>query len=181
MRNRFLIIAALLLGLASLNPVAAQNGRTSKSAKSAKPATRQTPPARQAAPAAASDSGPVTFFTTYQYTAYTIFDKSNGEEPIQAEGVSGTLTLRPDGSFAKRMQLSSPQGPMNFNQDGTFTISGDNISFSYTDSKGQARTDTGTFRLNSKPQRLVITLEGYPAGNRGVYTLLAQDAGIQVR
>ncbi|WP_400191474.1 hypothetical protein [Hymenobacter sp. B81] len=122
---------------------------------------------------AAQQAPAASFFTTYTYTSYAIFDQGSGQEPLYASGVGGTLTLRPDGSYAKRLQLTNGGGPVSFAQDGRFSFRGDQISFSYTDGKGQPRTDQGTFRLDPKKGLLVLTIQGFPAGNKGVYTLTA--------
>ncbi|QIX60398.1 hypothetical protein HER32_04025 [Hymenobacter sp. BT18] len=119
----------------------------------------------QQAPAAAKAS----FFTTYEYLTYAIKDLSNGSEPMLARGVGGTLTLRPDGVYQKRLTLAANGTQMRFDQDGRFAFAGDRITFTYTDSKGQPRTDQGTFVLRNG--LLILTVQGYPAGNRGIYTL----------
>ena len=48
---------------------------------------------------------PPAFYTTYTYTAYTVVDLTTGEPPTQVAGVGGTLTLRADGTYAKRLSL----------------------------------------------------------------------------
>ncbi|UOQ70085.1 copper resistance protein NlpE [Hymenobacter cellulosilyticus] len=113
------------------------------------------------------------FFTSYTYLSYSIVDTETSAKPMEAKGVGGTLTLHPDGTYQKRLQLSGNGGVMNFSQDGRFTFSGDQITFSYTDSKGQARVDQGAFRYQPKARTLTLTLIGYPAGNKGIYTLRA--------
>jgi hypothetical protein len=114
------------------------------------------------------------FFSTYTYLSYTIQDKATSAEPMAARGVGGTLTLRPDGTFQKRLTLAGNGGTMSFDQDGRFTFAGDQIKFTYTDKKGQSRTDQGTFRLKPAARLLTLTLIGYPAGNKGIYTLRVQ-------
>jgi hypothetical protein len=109
------------------------------------------------------------FFTTYTYLSYSILDKGTSPEPMAAEGVGGTLTLRPDGTYQKRLTLSANGRVMPFDQDGRFTFSGDQITFSYTDRKGQPRTDQGRFLLRNG--LLTLTILGYPTGNKSVYTL----------
>jgi hypothetical protein len=133
-----------------------------------------------AAPAAAQQTlkskAPVlsaSFFTSYTYLSYAILDKATSAKPIAASGVGGTLTLHPDGTYQKRLQLIGNGGVMNFSQDGHFTFSGDQITFRYTDSKGQARADQGLFRYQPKARTLTLTLIGYPTGNQGIYTLRA--------
>ena len=132
------------------------------------------------APAAAqktrSKAAPVlaaSFFRSYTYLSYAIVDRETSAKPMAARGVGGTLTLHPDGTYQKRLQLSGNGGVMNFSQDGRFTFSGDQITFSYTDGKGQARTDQGKFLFQPKARTLTLTLTGYPAGNQGIYTLRA--------
>ncbi|TGD82498.1 hypothetical protein [Hymenobacter wooponensis] len=112
------------------------------------------------------------FFTTYSYLSYSILDKGTSPEPMAAQGVGGTLTLRPNGTYQKRLTLSANGGVMNFDQDGRFTFTGDRISFSYTDKKGQPRTDQGRFQLRNG--LLTLTIDGYPAGNKSIYTLRQQ-------
>lgn len=109
------------------------------------------------------------FYTTYDYLTYAIKDLSNGSEPMLAKGVGGTLTLRPDGTYQKRLTLAANGTQMRFDQDGRFVFAADRITFTYTDSKGQPRTDQGTFVLRNG--LLTLTLQGYPAGNQGIYTL----------
>ena len=112
------------------------------------------------------------FFTTYSYLTYDIVDKASGPTPIAANGVGGTLTLNPNGTYQKHLQLASAGTTMSFDQTGRFTFSGDQISFSYTDKKGQPRTDQGSFRLRNN--LLTLTVQGFPAGNYSTYTLRAQ-------
>ncbi|MCB2378984.1 copper resistance protein NlpE [Hymenobacter sp. BT635] len=133
-----------------------------------------------AAPAAAQKPKPkaapvltASFFRSYTYLSYAIVDRETSAKPMAAQGVGGTLTLHPDGTYQKRLQLSGNGGVINFSQDGRFTFSGDQITFSYTDGKGQARTDQGTFLFQPKARTLTLTLIGYPAGNKGIYTLRA--------
>ncbi|UYZ64692.1 hypothetical protein [Hymenobacter weizhouensis] len=113
------------------------------------------------------------FFTTYTYLTYTILDKGTSPEPMAASGVGGTLTLRPNGTYQKRLVLAGNGGSIRFDQDGRYTFAGNRISFSYTTKQGQARTDQGTFRLRNG--LLTLTLEGYPAGNQSTYTLKANE------
>jgi hypothetical protein len=115
---------------------------------------------------------PPSFFTTYTYLTYTILDKSSGPTPIAARGVGGTLTLNPDGTYQKHLQLTNAGSTMSFDQTGRFTFSGDQISFSYTDKKGEPRTDQGSFRMRNN--LLTLTIQGFPAGNFSTYTLRAQ-------
>jgi hypothetical protein len=116
------------------------------------------------------------FFTTYNYTAYTVYDATTDEPPTEVSGVGGTLTLRPTGAYEKRFSILMPGGPKYFRQDGTFTITGDSIRFAFTDLKG-ADVQRGTFRYNPATQRLTLTILGYPVGNKGVYELVA--AGVR--
>ncbi|MBG8555970.1 hypothetical protein [Hymenobacter guriensis] len=109
------------------------------------------------------------FYTTYEYLTYAILDQSAGPEPVAAQGVGGTLTLRPDGTYQKRLTLAANGTTLHFDQDGRFAFTADHITFTYTDSKGQPRTDEGTFMLRSG--LLTLTMQGYPAGNQGIYTL----------
>ena len=112
------------------------------------------------------------FFSTYTYLTYSILDKATSPAPIAAKGVGGTLTLRPDGTFQKALTLAGNGGTMRFDQSGRFAFTADRITFSYTDKKGQPRTDEGTFRLAKG--LLTLTMQGYPAGNQSIYTLRAE-------
>jgi hypothetical protein len=112
------------------------------------------------------------FFSTYAYLTYTILDKGTSATPMEAQGVGGTLTLRPDGTYQKALTIAGNGGTMRFDQTGRFRFTADRIAFAYTDKKGQPRTDEGTFRLTNGI--LTLTILGYPAGNQSVYTLRAQ-------
>ncbi|WP_139255034.1 hypothetical protein [Hymenobacter psychrophilus] len=115
---------------------------------------------------------PTSFFGTYAYLAYSILDQGTSPEPLPAQGVGGTLLLRPDGTYQKRLTLTANGGPMRFDQDGRFTFTPGRISFTYPDKSGRPRTDEGTFQLSKG--RLTITLAGFPAGNQSTYTLRHQ-------
>ena len=112
------------------------------------------------------------FYATYGYTAYTVYDASSTEPPTTVRGVGGTLTLRPNGTYEKRLSIVNAGGPHYFRQDGTFILRGDSIRFAFTDLKG-ADVQRGTFRFEPARRRLTLTLLGYPAGNKGVYELVA--------
>jgi hypothetical protein len=116
---------------------------------------------------------PAAFYTTYTYTAYTVYDLTTGEPPTQVSGVGGTLALRADGTYAKRLSLLlGDSGPRFFSQQGRFTTKGDSIVFRFTDLKG-SDVQRGTYRYDAKTRRLSITILGYPTGNKGVYELVA--------
>jgi hypothetical protein len=121
--------------------------------------------------AARAQTAPPSFFTTYAYTAYTVYDTTNPDEPTQVSGVGGTLALRSDGSYEKHMSIVAPSGPYYFNQKGTFVLTGDSIRFAFTDLKGHDE-QRGTFQFDPTTQRLTITILGYPAGNKGIYELM---------
>ena len=131
-------------------------------------------PARAQAPAQAAPASPPTFYTTYRYTAYTVYDTTSLDPPTQVRGVGGTLTLRPAGTYEKRLTIPGNNGPMLFLQDGTFILAGDSIRFAFRDQKG-ADVQRGTFRFDPANRHLTITILGYPAGNRGVYELMAAE------
>ncbi|MBF9222423.1 hypothetical protein [Hymenobacter ruricola] len=121
----------------------------------------------------AQTSAPLpSFYNTYTYTAYTVYDTTSAEPPTRVSGVGGTLTLRADGRYEKRLSIVAAGSPHYFNQTGTYALAGDSIRFAFTDLKG-ADVQRGTFRFDPATQRLRITIEGYPAGNRGVYDLVA--------
>ena len=126
-------------------------------------AQRATPPAPKLKPS---------FYTTYTYLTYSISDKGSGPAPISARGVGGTLTFRPDGTYEKHLQLANGGTTMSFDQTGRFIFTGDQITLSYADKKGEPRTDQGSFRLRSNVLTLII--QGFPAGNYSTYTLRAQ-------
>jgi len=114
---------------------------------------------------------PVAFYTTYSYTAYTVYDHTTGEPPTAVQGVGGTLALRADGTYDKRLSLLvGSSGPRYFTQRGRFTTKGDSIYFKFTDLKGPD-VQRGTFRYEPSTRRLTISIAGYPVGNKGVYEL----------
>jgi hypothetical protein len=115
-----------------------------------------------------------TLFNTYSYTGYTVYDSSSSEPPTEVRGVGGSLTLRPGGSYEKRLSIVVPSGPVYFNQDGRFTTAGDSIRFAFTDKKG-SDVQRGTYRFDPATRHLTITILGYPAGNKGVYELVAAE------
>ena len=126
--------------------------------------------------AAHAQSAPAlpSFFATYRYTAYTVYDTTSLDPPTRVSGVGGTLTLRPAGTYEKRLIIPGNNGPMLFQQDGTFTLAGDSIRFAFHDQKG-ADVQRGTFRFAPATRQLTITILGYPTGNRGVYELVAAE------
>ena len=126
-------------------------------------------------PAAHAQTAPLpSFYATYRYTAYTVFDNNSTDPATVVRGVGGTLTLRPAGTYEKRLLITAPQGPLTFRQDGTYFIVGDSIRFAFTDQKG-ADVQRGTFRLDPATQHLTLTILGYPTGNKGVYELVAVE------
>ena len=118
---------------------------------------------------------PPSFYTTYSYTAYTVFDTTSPDPPTAVRGVGGSLLLRPDGTYEKHLSIVAPSGPYYFNQAGTFTLTGDSIRFAFTDLKG-ADVQRGTFRFDPTSRHLTLTILGYPTGNKGVYELVAAEA-----
>ncbi|AMR29200.1 hypothetical protein A0257_20275 [Hymenobacter psoromatis] len=123
--------------------------------------------------AAPAPTPPAAFYTTYSYTGYTVVDRTTGEPPTKVPGVGGTLALRADGTYDKRLSLlMGNTGPRLFSQHGRFTTKGDSIVFRFADLKG-ADVQRGTYRYVAKTRRLTITLDGYPTGNKGVYELVA--------
>lgn len=114
------------------------------------------------------------FYATYHYTAYTVYDTTSNDPPTAVNGVGGSLTLHPDGRYEKRMSIVLPNGPHYFNQTGRFVLTGDSIRFAFTDLKGPD-VQRGTFRFNPADRKLTLTILGYPAGNRGVYELVAAE------
>lgn len=114
-------------------------------------------------------------FATYRYTAYTVYDSSSIDPPTAVSGVGGTLTLRPDSTYEKRLSIKGPNGTMYFKQDGRFSLRGDSIRFAFTDQKGPD-VQRGTYRYKPGTRQLTITIFGYPAGNKGVYELVKSTA-----
>ncbi len=123
--------------------------------------------------AATAPTPPAAFYTTYSYTGYTVVDRTTGEPPTQVPGVGGTLALHADGTYDKRLSLLlGDSGPRFFTQHGKFTTVGDSIIFRFTDLKG-SDVQRGTFRYAPTTRQLIITIDGYPPGNKGVYELVA--------
>ncbi len=114
------------------------------------------------------------FYTTYSYTGYTVYDTTSPDAPTQVRGVGGSLTLRPAGTYEKRLSIVGPQGPMYFKQNGAFIITGDSIRFAFTDLKGPD-VQRGTFQFDPATRHLTLTILGYPVGNKGVYDLVAAE------
>ena len=133
-------------------------------------------PAAAQMPASVAAQAPVRLIGTYRYTGYTVFDAESPNEPTAVQGVGGTLLLRPNGTYAKRLTITLGTRTVPFNQDGTYRLAGDSIRFAFRDPKG-ADVQRGTARLDSTGRRLTLTILGYPAGNKGVYELEAAPAG----
>ena len=114
------------------------------------------------------------FYNTYHYTAYTVYDNTSTAPPTAVRGVGGSLILRADGTYEKRLSIVAPSGPHYFNQTGRFVLAGDSIRFAFTDLKG-SDVQRGTFRFNPASKHLTLTIIGYPAGNKGVYELDAAE------
>ena len=116
---------------------------------------------------------PPAFYTTYTYTAYTVHDLTTDEPSTQVQGVGGTLALRADGTYDKRLSiLLGDSGPRYFTQHGRFTTKGDSIFFDFTDLKGHD-VQRGTFRYAPKTRQLTLTIAGYPTCTKGVYEQVA--------
>lgn len=116
------------------------------------------------------------FYTTYTYVAYTVYDHTTDDPPTQVRGVGGTLALRANGTYDKRLTiLVGSSGPRYFTQHGRFSTKGDSIYFKFSDLKGPD-VQRGTFRYVPQTRRLTITIAGYPPGNQGVYELVAAPA-----
>ncbi|WP_158010818.1 hypothetical protein [Hymenobacter lapidarius] len=128
-------------------------------------------------PAAAQGLPPAllpSFYATYQYTGYVVYEDSSAAPPTAVRGVGGTLTLRPDGTYEKHLSIVAPSGPHYFNQTGRFALAGDSIRFAFTDLKG-SDVQRGTFRFDPATKRLTVSIIGYPSGNKGVYELVAAE------
>jgi len=119
---------------------------------------------------------PVAFYTTYSYVGYTVYDFTEGQPPTAVPGVGGTLTLRADGRYDKRLSLLlGDSGPRYFSQQGRFSTQGDSIFFRFSDQHGPD-VQRGTYHYDAKTRRLSISLAGYPRGNHGDYELQALPA-----
>lgn len=114
-------------------------------------------------------------YATYRYMAYTVYDHTTGDPPTHVAGVGGTLTLFPTGAYDKRLRITGPSGPRDFEQHGQCTLRGDSICFAFTDAKG-FDVQRGTYRYDAHTRRLTFAIAGYPAGNQGVYELVAEAA-----
>lgn len=121
---------------------------------------------------------PAGFYAAYRYVAYTVYDHAAGDPPTRVGGVGGTLTLFPTGAYDKRLRIAGPNGPVEFPQHGQCAVSGDSIRFAFTDAKG-FDVQRGTYRYDARTRRLTIAIAGYPAGNQGVYELVAQSPPAQ--
>ena len=126
-------------------------------------------------PATAQAPPPLLLIGSYRYLGYTVFDAESPNQPTAVRGVGGTLLLRPDGTYAKRLTLALGTRTVPFSQDGTYALTGDSIRFAFRDQKG-ADVQRGTARLDSTGRHLTLTILGYPAGNQGVYELDAVPA-----
>ncbi|MBD2767698.1 hypothetical protein IC235_07310 [Hymenobacter sp. BT664] len=126
-------------------------------------------------PGRAQTSPPPPLYATYQYQAYTVYENASTTPPTKVPGVGGTLVLRPDSTYEKRLRIATPSGPYYFNQTGRFFLAGDSIRFVFTDAKG-TDVQRGTFNFNPAKKQLTISINGYPAGNKGVYELIAAGA-----
>ena len=115
---------------------------------------------------------PPGFYTTYRYTAYTVYDHTTGDPPTRVAGIGGTLTLFPTGAYNKRLRITGPNGPLDFVQHGRCTVSGDSIRFAFADAKGYD-VQRGTFRYDARTRHLIVAIAGYPPGSQGVYELSA--------
>lgn len=164
MKTRFFVLLAAATGTFSLHACVTASAPTSAQTRPAAVATK---------PEYFEADQLKAFYNTYRYTAYTVYDLTADEPPTQVQGVGGTLTFRPDGSYEKRLTITRESNIMSFSQDGKFIIKGDSIRFAFTDKKG-ADVQNGTFRFDPQRQALTITISGYPAGNKGVYELTTQ-------
>lgn len=116
---------------------------------------------------------PAAFYTTYTYVAYTVYDHTTDDPPTQVRGVGGTLALRADGTYDKRLTIvMGSSGPRYFTQHGRFSTRGDSIFFKFSDLKGPD-VQRGTFRYVPSSNQLIISIAGYPPGNHGDYELVA--------
>ena len=131
------------------------------------PLLAQTAWCQQAAPLPA-------FFSTYHYTAYTVYDTTSPDAPTTVTGVGGALTLRSNGTYEKHLSIVRNGTPYYFNQTGRFTLAGDSIQFAFTDLKG-ADVQRGTFQFDPATRHLTLIILGYPTGNKGVYELVAAE------
>lgn len=168
-----LLLTALLLGLSL---AAAPRARAQTQPQSPPPAGPSAAPALPAPTTALADSS--LRCATYSYLSFLIYDAESGPEPVVAEGVGGTLTLRPDGRFEQRLQLGLAPKTTVFERNGRYELLGDNqLRFSYITQQGKPRTDTGRYRYEPQRGGLVIRIDGFPAGSYSVYTLVDSSRG----
>ena len=45
------------------------------------------------------------FYTSYSYTGYTVFDTTSPDAPTTVRGVGGALLLRPNGTYEKHLSI----------------------------------------------------------------------------
>ena len=114
------------------------------------------------------------FYSSYRYTDYTVFDTTSPGAPTTVRGVGGALLLRPNGTYEKHLSIVANGIPRYFNQTGRFTLAGDSIRFAFSDLKG-ADVQYGTFLYDPSTRHLTLTILGYPTGNKGVYELVATE------
>ena len=115
-----------------------------------------------------------TFYASYTYTAYSVYDTTSPDAPTTVTGVGGALTLRPNGTYEKHLSIVANGTPHYFNQAGRFTLTGDSIQFAFSDLKG-TDVQRGTFQFDPATRHLTLTILGYPTGNKGVYELVAAE------
>ncbi len=133
-----------------------------------KPKTNKSKP--QLPPAAKM---PVQFFSTYAYSVYVIVYKG---EVTNTRGVGGTLSLGPDGSYQKRLEIAGPYGNYHFDETGHYRLDGKKITFEYTNSKGEKASYNGTYNFNLKALSLTLILNQEPTGDREVFGLFIKGS-----
>ncbi|MBF9140503.1 hypothetical protein [Hymenobacter properus] len=133
---------------------------------------------RSAAPATRSVSGslPAKFFGTYTYTVYLIYEPKYSSKPTNTRGVGGTLTLGSAGRYEKKLTFPGPYGTNHFDEAGSYTIKGNNIEFTYSDSKGKPVTYGGTFNYNEPALALSMILNQEADGGREVFGLVVKGS-----
>ncbi|MBH8569698.1 hypothetical protein KB206_12455 [Microvirga sp. STS02] len=119
---------------------------------------------------------PPKFFGTYTYTVYLVYDPAYGQKPTNTRGVGGTLTLGAAGSYEKKLQIPGPYGSYHFDETGRYTIKGQNIEFTYTNSKGKPVTYGGTFSYSEPALSLSMILNQDANGGREVFGLVVKGS-----
>ena len=112
---------------------------------------------------------PVQFYQTYTYQSYVI---NYGGESFNTKGVSGTLTLGPNGTYESELKIPGPYGTNYFRKSGKFCLDGDQIAFNYSDSEGE-HVMKGTYAFSLSGLQLTLIIPDKSGnGDRETYGLV---------